>query len=895
MKKRALKIVGLILLFVVALVVALPWFLEGKIAQIVKNKVNNNINATLDFDEAQLSLIKSFPNAHVSLKGISLVNNAPFEGDTLFASDEVALSMSIKELFKSQEEPIAIKRLRIDGAKLHIKVDAEENANYDIAKPTEGETGAPTETGDNFTFAMDEYTISNSRIIYDDMATGLRLDISEMNHSGTGDLSLETSQLDTHTDAFMSLEMDSTNYLRNHKINLDALLNIDLTANKYSFMENKAMVNKLPLVFDGFVKVNEENQEVDITFETPSSDFKNFLAVIPEEYSKNIEEVQTTGDFVVRGQLKGIVDEEHIPMFNIKINSDNASFKYPQLPKSVKNVFIDTEINNTTGVTEDTYVEIKKMSFTIDQDKFNLNSRISDLMGNTKVRAHMDGKINLANISQAYPVPDNYNLKGLLDANVTTSFDMESLEKKRYQNTKTEGKMTISGFEYASEELKNPMIINTASLTFNPTTVTVNSFDGKTGGTDFKATGTLTNLLGFLFNEENMEGNFKVNSNRFSLNDFMVADVPEEESKTEIPSGGEERIKIPSILDCTIDAEANTVVYDNLNLKNVKGTFIIRDETATVKNLTSDLFGGDLGLSGAVSTKGEASTFEMNLGMTDFNIDESFAALELFQVLAPLANALQGKLNSQIQISGNLKDDLTPSLTSISGNLLAELLSTKVNPEKAPLLSSLDSKLDFLDTKDIIFDNLKTALSFDNGTVQVKPFSLNYKDIAIKVDGSHTFDRQMQYKATLDVPTKYLGAEVNKLIAQINEPGLQDLTIPVTANIGGNYTSPTVSTNLTSGVKNLTNQLVEIQKQKLVNKGKDKAKDLLSDVLKKDEGTDSTATTSPGVRETLGTLLGGNKTEEKDTVKTEQQDPVKSTAKSILGGLLGKNKKDTIN
>ena len=31
--------------------------------------------------------------------------------------------------------------------------------------------------------------------------------------------------------------------------------------------------------------------------------------------------------------------------FNIKINSKNASFKYPDVPKTVKNVFIDMEIN----------------------------------------------------------------------------------------------------------------------------------------------------------------------------------------------------------------------------------------------------------------------------------------------------------------------------------------------------------------------------------------------------------------------------------------------------------------------------------------------------------------------------------------------------------------------
>lgn len=902
MKKKALKITGITLLILLVLIIALPLFLQGKIEQIIKDKVNNSINATLDFEDANLSLLKSFPNANVELTNLSLVNKAPFEGDTLFSSGSIELTMSIKELFKSADEPIVIQKLNIDRAKLRIKADVEGNANYDIAKESEAAPStASEESSDNFTLNMDSYAITNTSITYEDLASGMKLAISEMNHSGTGDLSMEKSELKTLTDALVSFEMDSTKYLDNNKISLDALIGIDLKESKYSFLENKAMVNQLPLVFDGFVKINDDNQEVDITFKTPSSDFKNFLAVIPEAYSKNIETVQTTGNFEVNGQFKGIVDDEHIPKFKIAINSDNASFKYPDLPKAVRNVFIDTEINNETGITEDTYVDINRLSFTIDEDKFNMNAKIKELMGNTKVDAHMDGRINLANISQAYPVPDDYNLKGILNADVTAGFDMESLEKKRYQNTKMSGTMQLTGFEYASEELKNPVAINTAAMTFNPQTVTLNSFEGKTGSTDFNASGTLTNLLGFMFNDEKVEGNFKLSSNQFALNDFMMEETTEgetkEESETESTPAptGEERIKIPSFLDCTVEAAANTVLYDNLKLRNVKGTLVIKDETATVQNLTSDIFGGTLGLTGSVSTKEANSTFDVDLGMSNFNIGESFAGLELFKVLAPLANALQGKLNSDIKISGNLKDDFTPNLATISGNLLAELLSTKVDAQKAPLISALDSKLNFLNTKEINLDGLKTALSFDNGAVKVKPFTLKYKDININVDGSHTFDKQMQYKATLDVPAKYLGTEVSKLLAQMNDSSLEEVTVPVTANIGGNFTNPTVSTDLTSSVKTLTTKLVEVQKQKLMNQGKDKAKDLLSDMFKKDEN-DTTSTKSSGVKEALGNLLGGEKKATTDTTKTTtKEEEVKNTAKSVLGGLLGKKKKDTVN
>ncbi|MCK0135373.1 AsmA family protein [Arenibacter sp. S6351L] len=905
MKKKILKIVGGLFLVVILLLIAAPFFLKGKIAGIIKDKVNNSINATFDFSEADLTLFRSFPNATITLDKITLINKAPFEGDTLFASNKVTLDMSIKELFKDANEPIAIKSLILDGPLLNVKVDKEENANYDIAinDGTSPDVTADTSSSEGgFTLSMESYAINNAAIKYDDLSSGMYFAITEMNHSGKGDLSLENSELDTETSGLVSFVMDSTQYLNKNPVQLKALIGVDLKESKYTFLKNEAMVNQLALVFEGFVKLNEDNQEVNISFKTPSSDFKNFLAVIPEAYSKDIAQVSTTGNFTVAGEFKGIVDDDHIPQFKIDINSDNASFKYPDLPKSVRNVFIDTEISNNTGITEDTYVDIRKLSFMIDEDKFNMVAKISDLMGNTKVNAKIDGKMNLANISKAYPVPADLNLKGILNADISTAFDMASIEKKKYENTKTNGTLNLKDFEYKSDEFPNPIILKSTSVTFNPATVTLNKLEGATGKTDFDASGTINNLLGFMFNNENVEGNFNLKSNTFAINDFMVAETTTGNSGGEKGSpttSTEEKIKIPSFLDCTINASANTVIYDNLTLKDVKGTLRIKDEKAILTNMTSSIFDGKLALNGEVSTKDATPTFAMKLGMESFKIAETFKALEMFRTLAPIAKILQGTLNSDVQISGSLKDDFTPNLNTISGNILAELMTNQIDAKSAPLLSELDSKLSFLNLEKLNLKDLKTALTFEDGVVKVKPFTIKYQDFAINIAGSHTFDQKLNYAATIEVPAKYLGKDINNIITRIDEKSLENLTIPVTANIGGGYTNPTVTTDLTSGIKNLTAQLVEIEKQKLINKGKDKAKDFIGDLIAKNQkATDSTKKENQEkTQDVIGGLLGAATKKTDSTVKTDstttaKKEAQKEVAKKIIGGLFSKKKEE---
>jgi hypothetical protein len=91
-----------------------------------------------------------------------------------------------------------------------------------------------------------------------------------------------------------------------------------------------------------------------------------------------------------------------VPKFNIDIASNNASVQYPNLPKSIQNIIIDSKIINETGVLNDTYINLDKLSFRIDQDI--LMPKQILLLKNAIVDAVLKGTVNLANVSKAYPI-----------------------------------------------------------------------------------------------------------------------------------------------------------------------------------------------------------------------------------------------------------------------------------------------------------------------------------------------------------------------------------------------------------------------------------------------------------------------------------------------------------
>ncbi|MDP2060588.1 MAG: AsmA-like C-terminal region-containing protein, partial [Flavobacteriaceae bacterium] len=344
-----------------------------------------------------------------------------------------------------------------------------------------------------------------------------------------------------------------------------------------------------------------------------------------------------------------------------------------------------------------------------------------------------------------------------------------------------------------------------------------------------------------------------------------------DEKSSEDGKTAEEGFKIPKQINAVVNVSANQVLYDNLVLKNVKGKAIIKDQKITFDNVTSDIFGGKLGLVGDVSTQNETPDFNMKLNVQEFDIPQAFKGLELFQSLTPLAAALTGRLNSSIDLSGKLDKDFAPDLNSLTGNLLASLLNAKMSPEKTALMSSLSSSLNFLDFSKLNLNDLKAHLDFKDGMVTVKPFQIKYQDIAIDVSGTHGFDKKMNYKATFNVPAKYFGSQASGLLANLSGGDAKNMTVPVTATIGGSFDNPKVNTDMQSAIANLTTQLVNNQKQKLVN-----------------QGTGA-----------LSNLLGGNK-QANDSIKKDStitKKPAEEAAKSILNNLFGgkKKKKDTVN
>ena len=113
MVKKVLKITILVIVaFILALFVA-AYVFRDKIMNEFKKQVTENINATVDWKDFDISFLRSFPQLNVKLKDLSVIGVDTFDQVPLFTSKETELDFNILPFIKGNEKP-SIKYFAVD-------------------------------------------------------------------------------------------------------------------------------------------------------------------------------------------------------------------------------------------------------------------------------------------------------------------------------------------------------------------------------------------------------------------------------------------------------------------------------------------------------------------------------------------------------------------------------------------------------------------------------------------------------------------------------------------------------------------------------------------------------------------------------------------------------------
>ncbi|MEJ0105732.1 MAG: hypothetical protein WDO19_25635 [Bacteroidota bacterium] len=99
-----------------------PFSLKVKFLRWVKNGINKNVNATVDFKDLSLSLFRHFPKLSVALENVSVAGVNEFAKDTLISAEKIDASVNIMSVIFGSEIKVAGVYLESPPAFMHWSI-----------------------------------------------------------------------------------------------------------------------------------------------------------------------------------------------------------------------------------------------------------------------------------------------------------------------------------------------------------------------------------------------------------------------------------------------------------------------------------------------------------------------------------------------------------------------------------------------------------------------------------------------------------------------------------------------------------------------------------------------------------------------------------------------------
>ena len=802
--KRSLKIFGIILGVILALMFIVPMALSGKIGDIVKREANAMLNAQVEFSKLDISLFRHFPKASLELVDFSVTGKEPFEGETLVAAKRVDIAVDIFSIFG---ESFEVSRVWLIAPQVHGKVLKDGSVNWDIMKSDtaeepqsevpEAEEEEEAE-GSAFRLSLKSLRIKDAKIYYTDEQSNLHFHTAPLNLSLSGDLSADKTTLALNADAsditFRSGDMTLASGI---KATLEGAVEADLAAERYSLQGVKLGVNNISAAINGWVEMQQEAIITDIALDCSGNNFRDILSLVPAFYTKDFEELTATGDVSLTAAVKGRLVEEEYPAFDVALSVANGSFKYADLPKSVSDITLSLAVRNPGGSLDATTIEVSRFGAAFAGNTIGATLYAATPLSDLAFKATVNGKVDLGSIKEVYPLGDDVSLAGIVSANMSASGSLSYIEKGAYDKISTAGGLCIENMTANYGNLP-PIAIHKAEANINPRTLALKALDIEVGKSDLHATGSLSNYWGWLLRDTTLSGSLNVRSSLIEANELM-AGLSDEDSETkaeptEAATEEEEAplsvIEVPKNLSLSLNAYFDKVLFQKMVIEQCRGAISMRGGVLSLDNLSMGLFDGKAVASASYSTSNpKEPAVALDAKFSEASFKTTFAQLDIVQSIAPIFENVDGTYTMSLKTDHLLDKQMSPILKSVNGK--GEIRSGNLSLSNVKVVEALakvvgDSTLNKFQTSE------PTLIGFTivDGNVVTKPFDVKVGKVKLTLSGLTGLDQSIDYNVSVALPNN----------------------LTLAGKIGGTFSSPKVSLDAAKTVEaaqNESNKLVE--------------------------------------------------------------------------------------
>ena len=795
--KKAAKIIGFVLVFIIAAMAIIPLAFKDKIKAVVISEASKYINAEFGFDDLNISFFREFPQASISIEKFWLRGQEEFANDTLAYIGKAEAAVNLKSIFA--DSGFDITKILLDDTRLKAIVLEDGQANWNIVPTTENIEEPEDTTASAFRILLQKVSIENLDIIYDDRQAGMYAHIDDFETTCRGDMAADRALLDLEAAIkALTFKMDGVPLLNKARISADLNIDADFAKGRYTLKENSLSLNAIRATIDGWAALPADApMSMDLQLNTSDISFKEILSLVPAIYAEDFEDLKAEGTVSLQAYAKGELTDTTLPQFEAALRVANGNFRYPTLPAGVDNIQIVATASNPGGDIDLTVVDVERFSLSMLGNPFALTAKVKTPISDPDFSATAKGTLNLGKVKDVYPLED-ITLNGILKADMSLAGRLSYLEEDQYEYFNANGMLQLQDMRVALEGIPE-VAIEQSTFTFTPRYLNLSETHVLIGENDIAADCRFENYMAFALKGETLKGQLNLKSNHMNLNDFMTSSEEDTEEKEEVEettkTDSEESmgvLVVPKNIDFNMNVNMKEILLNEIALRDLKGKLVVKDGTADMTNLSMSTMGGTAVMNGSYSTaKSEVEPdLKASFALNELSFSQTFKELNLVRQMAPIFEKLNGNFSGKIAVDTKLDNTMSPQFETLNAN--GNLNTSNLNLSDVAIINHIADATGRKELKNLSAKNLNIDFTIKNGRVHTQPFDIKMGNMNLNLSGTTGLDQTIDYTGRLTLPKS-------------NTSPISNIDL----KIGGKFSAPKISIDTKSMASQVTTAATE--------------------------------------------------------------------------------------
>lgn len=737
-----------------AAVSALLYFYQDQIVQRFVTEANRYIATPVQVRKVSLSLLEQFPRVAVTFDQVYIPGSLEEYKEPLVEAAQLHFSFNLWQLLQGH---YVIDRVLLHKAHIYLHETAT-GTNYSIFRSPAADI-SPTTDAAALRFDLDHITLSDVHLTYTDETARQYHKVWTNRMKAVLKVSGEVYDIKANGEMLSEgIGIEEDTYFKGKLLTLDALLHYNHVQRHLSIAPSTLKINQGSFVVEGVID-QADKMYIDLAVNGKQTDFQTLLSFLPQSMAQQMTAYRSEGNVYFNGKVSGNFSSEESPAVEVNFGCRQASFYHPDYQKKLNDVSLTGSFTNGARrslITSE--LILQDIEATLDGKSIHGDFSIRNFR-KYLLSCRADAELDINSLLAFYPVPELASASGLVSAHFSMAGSLEDLQNPhayRQQRVKSSGDITLKDVSFQLKDAELPFHSWNGNFMFRNNDLSLNNLSGYLGNSHFLLNGLFRNALAYVLTDHqfiSIEADLRsklIDADELLSGNLSTAASPQKNVAASAASNWNATIeKQPYqfsidprlVLNFTCDIEK--LKFRRLKGKNVKGSLSIKEQVATVKNMSIQAAGGSIAANGTVDTHSNNILVASAATFKHLHMDSIFYVFEEFGQDFLTSRQLKGYAYADVNWHMQFDKSLHLDYPSLRIDALTTIKEGQLNNFEP--MQRLSRFVEEQNLTHMRFAEMSNRIRIAHETIFIPRMMVSSNVSDIFIEGTHTFSNQIDY------------------------------------------------------------------------------------------------------------------------------------------------------